>query len=84
MNRINVACQMLFFQNLKSYIAIKIVRILKKKAQEMSRSRKVSRTFEFLRIFGAAEKSQGAAEKNTEKVEATCTGFSVEFFVLSQ
>ena len=33
--------------------------------------------FEFLRQkFGAAEKSQGAAEKNKEKVEANCTGFS--------
>ena len=30
--------------------------------------------------FGAAEKSQGAAEKNKEKVEANCTGFSAEFF----
>ena len=39
----------------------------------MSRSGKVSRTFEFLRAFGAAE-------KNKEKVEANCTGFSVEFF----
>ena len=28
----------------------------------------------------AAEKSQGPAEKNKEKVEATCTGFSAEFF----
>ena len=28
----------------------------------------------------AAEKSQGAAEKNKEKVEANCTGFSAEFF----
>ena len=39
----------------------------------MSRSGKVSRTFEFLRVFGAAEKSQ-------EKVEANSTGFSAEFF----
>ena len=46
----------------------------------MSRSSKVSRTFEFLRIFGATEKSQGAPEKNKEKVEANCTGFSAEFF----
>ena len=30
----------------------------------MSRSSKVSRTFDFLQVFGAAEKSQGAAEKN--------------------
>ena len=50
----------------------------------MSRSGNVSRTFEFLRIFGAAEKSQGAAEKNKGKVEANCTGFSAEFLVLSQ
>jgi hypothetical protein len=27
-----------------------------------------------------AEKSQGAAEKNKEKVEANCTSFSAEFF----
>ena len=39
----------------------------------MSRSSKVSRTFEFLRGFGAAE-------KNKEKVEANCNGFSAEFF----
>ena len=37
----------------------------------MSRSDKVSRTFEFFCVFGAVEKSQGAAEKNKEKVEAT-------------
>ena len=35
---------------------IKVVRIKKKRAWEMSRSGKVSRTFEFLHIFGAAEK----------------------------
>ena len=50
----------------------------------MSHSGKVSRKFEFLRVFGAAkEKSRkniGAAEKNKEKVEANCTGFSAEFF----
>ena len=39
----------------------------------MSRSGKVSSSFEFLRVFGAAE-------KNKEKVEANCTGFSAEFF----
>ena len=33
-----------------------------------------------LPIFGAAEKSQGAAEKNKENIEAKCTGFSAEFF----
>ena len=37
---------------------------LKKRAQEMSISGKVSRTFEFLRVFGA-EKSQGGAEKKS-------------------
>ena len=57
----------------------------------MSRSSKVLRTFEFLCVFGAAEKnpskslraaekSQGATEKNKEKVKANCTGFSAEFF----
>ena len=39
----------------------------------MSRYGKVLRTFEFLHIFGAAEKNKG-------KVEANCTGFSAEFF----
>ena len=39
----------------------------------MSRSDQVSRTFEFFRVFGAAE-------KNEEKVEANCTGFSADFF----
>ena len=37
----------------------------------MSGSGKVLRTFDFLRVFGAAE-------KNKEK--ANCTGFSAEFF----
>ena len=46
----------------------------------MSRSGKVSRTFEFLHVFGAAEESQGAAEKNIGKVEGNCSGFSAEFF----
>ena len=36
----------------------KVVRILKKRAQDMSRSGKVSRTFEFVRVFGVAEKVQ--------------------------
>ena len=39
----------------------------------MSSSGKLSRTFEFLRVFGAAE-------KNKEKVAANCPGFSAEFF----
>ena len=39
----------------------------------MSHSGKVSRTFEFLHVFGAAE-------KNKEKVEANWSGFSAEFF----
>ena len=47
--------------------------ILKKRAREMPRSGKVSRTFEFLCVFGAVE-------KNKEKVEANYTGFSAEFF----
>ena len=54
----------------------KVVRILKKRAREMSRSSKVSRTFGFLRVFGAAE-------KNKEKVEASQQFFgsqSVEMF----
>ena len=37
----------------------KVVRILKKRAREMSCSSKVSRAFEFLRMFGAAEKNKG-------------------------
>ena len=36
----------------------KAVRMLKKRDLEISRSGKVSRTFEFLRVFGAAEKIQ--------------------------
>ena len=39
----------------------------------MSRFGKVSKTFEFLSIFGAAE-------KNKEKIEGNCTGFLAEFF----
>ena len=39
----------------------------------MSCSGKVLRIFEFLHVFGAAE-------KNKEKVQAKFTGFSVEFF----
>ena len=37
----------------------KVIRIVKKRAQEMSRSGKVLRIFEFLHVFGSAEKSQG-------------------------
>ena len=59
---------------------VKVVRILKKRAREMSCSGKVSRTFEFLRVFGAAEKSLRAAEESKEKVESNYTGFSLEFF----
>ena len=36
----------------------KVIRILKKRAGEMSSSGKVLRTFEFLQVFGAAEKIQ--------------------------
>ena len=39
----------------------------------MSRSGKVSKTYKCFLVFGAAE-------KNKEKVEANCTGFSAEFF----
>ena len=57
----------------------------------MSHSGKVSRTFELIRIFRAAEKiqakslraaekRQGVAEKNKEKVEANSTGSSADFF----
>ena len=46
----------------------------------MSCSGKVSRTFEFFRVYRAAEKSQEAAEKNEEKVEVNCTCFSAQFF----
>ena len=73
----------------------KVVRIKKKRPREMSRSGKVSRSFESLHIFGAAEKiqakllrtakkSQGAAEKNKEKVEVNCTGLQQSSLVLSQ
>ena len=49
----------------------------------MSRSSKVSRTFEFLGIFGAAEKIQAKFKscwESREKVKANDTGFSAEFF----
>ena len=39
-------------------VSVKVVRILKKRAREMSRSGKESKTFDFLRFFGAAEKIQ--------------------------
>ena len=41
----------------------------------MSRSGKISRTFEFLPVFGAAEKTQGAAQKNKKKVEVDGLSF---------
>ena len=53
------------------------IRIIKKRAQEMSCSSNVLRTFEF---FWVQAKVLRAAEKNKEKVEANCTGFSAEFF----
>ena len=43
---------------MKAIICSKVVRILKKRDPEMSGSGKVSRTFEFLRVFGAADKIQ--------------------------
>ena len=50
----------------------------------MSRSGKMLKTFEFLRVFKAAEKIQAkvlrAAEKNKDKAEVNYTGFSAEFF----
>ena len=56
----------------------------------MSRSGKMSSTFEFLRVFEllrkskqslrAAEKSQEKIEELLRKIEAKCTGFSAEFF----
>ena len=42
----------------------------------MSRTGKVSRKFEFLDVFGTAEKSKGVTEKNKEKVKANCSGLS--------
>ena len=47
----------------------------------MSRSGKVSRTFEFLCIFGAAEKIQVKFKSCQEKFEANGSGFSAEFSV---
>ena len=49
----------------------------------MSRSGKVLRSFEFLHIFGAAEKIQAKFKscwEKSRKVEANDTGFSAEFF----
>ena len=46
----------------------------------MSRTGKVSRKFEFLDVFGTAEKSKGVTEKNKEKVKANCSGLSAQFF----
>ena len=44
-------------KNMSKYM-LKSCKDFKKKARDMSRSGKVLRTFEFLRIFGAAEKIQ--------------------------
>ena len=46
----------------------------------MSYSRKVFRTFEFLKLLRKFKQSSRAAEKSREKVEANGTGFSAEFF----
>ena len=51
-------CQPIIVQVNQNSFVHKVVRILKKRAQEMSRSCKVLRTFEFLRVFVAAEKIQ--------------------------
>ena len=58
----------------------------------MSRTGKVSRTFEFLLVFGenpskslrAAEKSQGAAEKINKKLNLTALASQQSSLVLSQ
>ena len=55
-----------------------------KRRQKMS---KVSGTFEFLQVFGAAEKIKQSlrdAEKSQEKVEANGADFSAKFFGSSQ
>ena len=55
-----------------------------KRRQKMS---KVSGTFEFLQVFGAAEKIKQSlrdAEKSQEKVEANGTGFSAELFCFAR
>ena len=60
-------------ESTKKAWSCKVVRIQKKRAWETSGYDKVLRTFEFLRVFGAAEKIQA-------KVEANSTGFLAEFF----
>ena len=45
----------------------------------MSCSGKVSRTFELLHLFGADEKSQGAAKKNKEKSSLVLVSRNVLF-----
>ena len=47
----------------------KAVRMLKKRDLEISRSGKVSRTFEFLRVFGAAEKIQANVQELLRKIK---------------
>ena len=57
--------------NLESVLSlqggIKVTSILKKRAREMSHSGKLSRTFEFLRVFGAAEIIQAKFKSCREK-----------------
>ena len=74
-----------FFMRFNFY---KVVRILKKRAQEMSCSSKVSRTFEFLRIFGAAKKIQAKVSellrKIKKKLKLTALASQQSSLVLSQ
>ena len=72
------------FESKLRHVKNKVLGILKKTPQEMSRSSKVSRTFEFLRVFGAGEnpsKSLRAAEKIKEEVKLTAM---VLWFSVSQ
>ena len=67
---------------------IKVVRIFKKWAWEMSHSGKVLRTFEFLHVFGTAEKIQPKVlellRKIKKKLKLTELASQQSSLVLSQ
>ena len=50
----------------------------------MSPSDKVWKTFEFLRVLGAAEKIKGAAEKNKKNLKLTALASQQSSLVLSR
>ena len=82
----SISCSVMapFSQSSKLYIpSTKVVRIKKESPRDVTLQQGVENIWIFACFWSCWEnpsKSLRAAEKNKEKVEANCTGFSAEFF----